>query len=145
MHLHPKSAEALNYLAYMWAERGVTLDRALAYSIRSLDIEPENAAYLDTLGWIYYKQGQYELALAQLSKAFSLMAEDPTIADHLGDAYAALGKRESALTAWSKAFLANPENVKLTAKLEAHGADVEALRKQARENRDIKPPDNPSP
>ncbi len=128
---HPDSAQALNYLAYMWAEKGVNLERALAYSQRSLKLEPESAAFLDTLGWIFFRKGQYREARTELLRADALMSDDPTIADHLGDAQQALGQTEKAIAAWTKALMLDPGNASISAKLQAQGVDVEALRSPA--------------
>lgn len=83
--------EALNYLAYIWAERGTNLVVAGEYVGRALALEPENAAYLDTAGWVLYKQGEYEKALGFLEKAAGLLA-DPVIAEHLEATLGKLGR-----------------------------------------------------
>ncbi|MBN1558576.1 MAG: tetratricopeptide repeat protein, partial [Lentisphaerae bacterium] len=90
--LYPKSHQALNYLAYMWAERGINLDKALAYVRRALDEDPDNGAYLDTLGWVYYKQHAYEPALDALRKAARALPGDPVIAGHVADVLEALNR-----------------------------------------------------
>ncbi len=83
LRLDPEYADALNYLAYIWANQGVRLDEALRHIQTALSLEPENAAYLDTLGWIYHRQGRYAEALELLQKADQLRPGDAEIIDHL--------------------------------------------------------------
>ena len=77
----------LNYLGYMLADRGTRLDEALGYIRRAVALDPQNGAYLDSLGWVYYKMGNYELAEENLRRASERMGDDPTIHDHLGELY----------------------------------------------------------
>lgn len=90
---NPESATALNYLAYMWAERGVNLEQAGSYIAKALVLEPENGAYLDTLGWVQYLQGDYPNAVKTLKKALQKLGDDPTIVEHYKAARKALRKR----------------------------------------------------
>lgn len=83
LRLDPAYAEALNYLAYLWANQGVRLDEALRHAQTALALDPENAAYLDTLGWVYYHQGRYADALDLLEQADQLRPGDPEILEHL--------------------------------------------------------------
>ena len=79
----PEFAEALNYLAYLWAVRGERLDEALRHAQTALALDPQNAAYLDTLGWIYYRQGRYAEALQYLQQADALHPGDAEILEHI--------------------------------------------------------------
>ena len=79
----PEFADALNYLAYLWAVRGERLDEALRHVQTALGLDPENAAYLDTLGWIYFQQGRYADALQILRQADALRPGDPEILGHI--------------------------------------------------------------
>jgi len=128
---YPDAHAALNYLAYMWAENGIKLDKALDYVKRALEQEPANGAYLDTLGWIYYKQEDHANALAYIQQAREAIPDDPTITDHLGDVYEALGRRDRAIVQWKASFMLNPEDEKVAAKLSKAGIDVDVLRKEA--------------
>ena len=83
LRLDPNFADALNYLAYLWANRGVRLDDALRHIQTALALDPDNAAYLDTLGWIYYQQGRYADALALLEQADKLRPDDEEIREHI--------------------------------------------------------------
>ena len=83
LRLDPAYADALNYLAYLWANRGIRLDDALRHIQAALALDPDNAAYLDTLGWVYYQQGRYADALDLLLQADRLRPDDPEILDHI--------------------------------------------------------------
>jgi tetratricopeptide (TPR) repeat protein len=89
---HPDHHSSLNYIAYMWAEKGEHLDRAYEFVQRALREDPENASYIDTLGWIYFQQGEFEKAYRELVRASELMPEEPVIAEHLGDVLMKLGR-----------------------------------------------------
>ena len=126
--LNPENSDAFNYLAYMWAEKGINLDQALDYIHHALDIEPDNGAYLDTLGWILFKKERYEKALEFIENAHAMMPDDPTIMNHLGDVLAGMGRENQALEAWENSFQSDNSNISLEKKLREHGIDVEQLR-----------------
>jgi tetratricopeptide (TPR) repeat protein len=100
----PQNAVALNYLGYMLADRGVRLDEALNYVKKAIDLDPANGAYLDSLGWAYYKLGKYDLAEQNLSKAVQRTPNDPTVQDHLGDVYQKVGRLKQAAAHWERAL-----------------------------------------
>jgi tetratricopeptide (TPR) repeat protein len=131
LELDPENAEAYNYVAYMWAENGENLDRALEYVEEALSREPENGAFLDTRGWIYYRQGRYEAALHDIQLALEKYPDDPTIVEHLGDVQLELGHPQEARTNWEKALRLDPDNQELADKLREHGVDVEQLLEDA--------------
>lgn len=124
--LNPEAAEALNYVAYMWAERGTNLVKAQQYVERALSKDPDNPAYIDTLGWVYYMRGDYTNALREIERAHKLMPEDPIIAEHLGDVLAALGRKPEAVTYWMSALKINPTNDSLRQKLQRMGVAFES-------------------
>ncbi len=114
------AAEAYNYLGFMWAEQNTHLDEAEDYIRRALAADPENGAYLDSLGWLHYRRGNYEQALAELlSAAHALKTEDATVFEHIGDAYSRLNQSPKALEFWQKALALDQTNKKLAAKIEA--------------------------
>lgn len=117
---------ACNYLGYMWAERGTNLPEAEQMIRRALASEPDNGAYLDSLGWVLFKQGRAEEALTELLRAASLLAAepDPVVFEHIGDAYEKLGRPSEAVLYWQKALHLDPGNTGLTAKLDAHASRV---------------------
>ena len=75
----PKNALALNYLGYMLADRGTRLEEALGYIRRAVALDPQNGAYLDSLGWAYYRMGNYDLAEENLRRASENIGSDPTV------------------------------------------------------------------
>lgn len=92
IRLDPDYADALNYLAYLWAVRAIRLDEALRHIQTALSLDPGNAAYIDTLGWIYHQMGRYEEALDVLERADQLLPDDPEILDHLEKTREKLGR-----------------------------------------------------
>jgi tetratricopeptide (TPR) repeat protein len=129
---YPDAHEALNYLAYLWAERDIELERAEAFIERALDLQPDNAAYLDTKGWILYRRGRYEDALALVLAADQRLPGDPVILDHLGDLYDALDRRADAMACWRRSLEADPANTLVALKLEAYGDNPDRLIRRAR-------------
>jgi len=120
--LKPDDAESLNYLGFMWADRGENLAKARAYIEKAVSLDPKNAAYLDSLGWVFYKLKQPREALPWMLKAVEFSEEpDATILDHLGDVYLALGQPEKALENWRKS-LAVEANDEVKKKLRAFDA-----------------------
>jgi len=102
--LNPQNAPALNYFGYMLADRGVRLDEATDLLRRALDIEPNNAAYLDSMGWIFYKQNKLPEAESYIRKAIGRDSHDPTMLSHLGDVLAKSGRGELAAVEWEKSL-----------------------------------------
>jgi tetratricopeptide (TPR) repeat protein len=101
--VNPQSAVTLNYLGYMNADRGVQLEDSLNYIKQAVTLEPTNGAYLDSLGWAYFKLGKYDLAEESLTKASLHMNSDPTVQDHLGDLYQKTGRLKLAAAHWERA------------------------------------------
>jgi len=99
----PQAAATLNYLGYMNADRGVKLEESLSYIKQAVTLEPSNGAYLDSLGWAYFKLGKYDLAEENLNKAAVHMSSDPTVQEHLGDLYQKTGRLKLAATHWDRA------------------------------------------
>jgi tetratricopeptide (TPR) repeat protein len=101
----PQHAQALNYLGYMLADQNTKLDEALGYIKRAIDIDPTNGAYLDSIGWAYFRLGKYEMAEESLVKASQKINTDPTVHDHLGDLYQKTGRLKLAATHWERALV----------------------------------------
>ena len=121
LEVNPDNAPVLNYYGYMLADRGVRVAEAASLIQRALKQEPNNGAYLDSLGWAYYKQNKLVEAEEYLRKAIDREGDDPTILSHLADVYLKLGQNERAadyfersLTAWQKALPADYEADKVT-------------------------------
>lgn len=100
----PQDPFALNYVGYTWADRGENLTQALTYIEEAVRLRPEDGSIRDSLGWVYYRLGDYRRAVEELELAVELLPDDPVIYDHLGDAYRELGQRGAALTAYRRAL-----------------------------------------
>jgi len=102
--VNPKNSMVLNYYGYMLADRGVRLDEARDLIQRALEQEPYNGAYLDSLGWAYYKENKLDQAELTLRKAIERESHDPTIREHLGDVLAKQGRMDLAVVEWEKSL-----------------------------------------
>ena len=107
--LDPDQPEVLNFLGYIWVDRGLNLDRALALIQRALALAPNEPVFLDSLGWAHYRAGRYEDAVKTLERAAALPHDDPAIDDHLGDVYDKLGRKSEALARWRRALALKPD------------------------------------
>jgi tetratricopeptide (TPR) repeat protein len=125
---HPDAAEALNYLAYYWAEKGIHIEKAHEYIQRALVLEPENGAFLDTLGWVDYRLGKYADAALLIQRALDLMPEDATLLEHLGDVLDMLGCSPEATEYWTRSFRADPSRPSAADRLRARGINPDLLR-----------------
>ena len=109
--------EVYNYLGYVYVEEGKDLDKAIALIKKALELDPENGAYIDSLGWAYYKKGLFDEALAQLKKAVKYLPDDVVIRDHLGEVYSAKGDLRRARKEWEEALKLDPDNPVINEKL----------------------------
>jgi Flp pilus assembly protein TadD len=114
----PDEPELLNFLGYSWIDRGEKLQEALAMVQKAVDSDPKSGAMTDSLGWGYYRLGDYKKAVEELELAVSLEAGDPDINNHLGDAYWRVGRRIEARFQWSRVLTLEPD-AKLRAEVEA--------------------------
>ena len=113
------SAEAYNYIGYMWADHDMNLDEAEAMIKRALQKEPNNASYLDSLGWVEFRKGKFDQALSDLLRAAKTVEhDDPVVFEHIGDTYLKLNRTAEALEAWQKALVLDPKNKTLAKKIE---------------------------
>jgi len=104
IELDPHNDVALNYLGFMLIEQGVRMDEAIAYIRRALEKEPDNGAYLDSLGWAFFKKKDYAQAEKLLDQAVAAMHDEPEIHEHLAELYYATGRPEDALRSWQTAI-----------------------------------------
>ncbi|HLN04233.1 MAG TPA: tetratricopeptide repeat protein [Bryobacteraceae bacterium] len=104
--LDPEYAGALNYLGYMLADRNTRLDEAQKMISKAVELEPANGAYLDSLGWVCFRQNRLDDAVGYLQKALQIptVAKDPTVHDHLGDVYFKQGKIREAIAQWQSSL-----------------------------------------
>ncbi len=100
LSMDPDNALTLNNYGFMLADRGVNLDQALSMIQKAVKLEPTNYAYLDSLGWVYYRLGQYAQAQNDLEQAISRDGLDPTVHEHLGDLYEKTGRLKQAASQW---------------------------------------------
>jgi tetratricopeptide (TPR) repeat protein len=120
---YPDNALLLNNYSYSLAERGIELGRALKMAKRALELEPENSAYLDTIGWIYYQLTDYEKALQFIRKAVNSRDSGAEVLEHLGDVYLKLGDIDNARKYWKKSLEQDPANETLKNKLQQTSPD----------------------
>jgi tetratricopeptide (TPR) repeat protein len=109
LELQPEQPHVLNYLGYSWIDQGINLDEGMKMIKRAVDQRPDDGYIVDSLGWAYYRIGNYEDAVKNLERAIDLKPEDPTINDHLGDAYWRVGRTLEAKFQWAHARDLKPE------------------------------------
>ena len=107
--LFPDQPHVLNYLGYSWIDQGIHLDDGMAMIKKAVQQRPDDGYIVDSLGWAYYRIGNYEEAVKQLERAIELKPEDPTINDHLGDAYWRVGRTLEAKFQWAHARDLKPD------------------------------------
>ena len=120
IELDPKHANALNYLGYTYADLGTNLDEAEKLIKEALKYKPNDGYITDSLGWVYYKKGEFQKALQYLQKAVQIVPDDPIMLEHLGDAYLKLNDKRNALKYYKKS-------------LKQKDKDKESLEKKIRE------------
>ncbi len=118
--LNPGHGVAMNYLGYSWADRNKNLEQALVYIQQALLLDPDNPAYLDSLGWVYFRMGRLKEAEIALRSAVK-EAEDPLVWEHYGEVLAKLGRPKDALKAWLEGFLLDPDSRSLKKKIKGKG------------------------
>jgi tetratricopeptide (TPR) repeat protein len=104
LQMDPNNSMTLNYLGYMLADRNTHLEEALNLIKRAVDLDPQNGAYLDSLGWVYFRLGNYDQAEENLRRASEKTPNDATVQDHLGELYAKTGKLKMAAVHWERAL-----------------------------------------
>jgi tetratricopeptide (TPR) repeat protein len=118
LKLNPEFPEALNSLGYLYAEESINLKQAEGMIKKALIHEPNNGAYIDSLGWVYFQQGRYQEAVAELEQAIQFLS-DPIIYEHLGDAYQKQGNLIKARENWQESLkLGSEQNLRVEQKLE---------------------------
>ena len=113
LELFPDQPLVLNYLGYSWVDQGVHLEEGMDMIRRSVEQRPDDGYIVDSLGWAYYRTGNYEEAVKNLERAVLLKPDDPTINDHLGDAYWRVGRTLEAYFQWAQAKDFKPEDDEL--------------------------------
>jgi tetratricopeptide (TPR) repeat protein len=109
LRLNPKHADALNYLGYSYSERSIHLEEALRLIQKAMELKPNMGYITDSLGWVYYKLGDYEKAVTELEKANLLTPDDSTITEHLAEGYLKLSRIEKAVEFYERALKLDPK------------------------------------
>jgi tetratricopeptide (TPR) repeat protein len=117
IRLQPDHAHAYNALGYSLADRNLRLPEAYDLIMKASALAPQDPYIMDSLGWVLYRQGQYQQALTTLETAYNIKA-DPEIAAHMGEVLWQLGKQEDARVLWQKAATDAPNNATLKATLQ---------------------------
>ena len=107
--LAPRQPALLNYLGYSWIDRGERLEQSLQMIQTAVSLRPNAGFIIDSLGWAYYRLGQYDEAVEQLERAVYLSPGDATVNDHLGDAYWQVGRQTEARFQWQRVLRIDPE------------------------------------
>jgi tetratricopeptide (TPR) repeat protein len=107
----PRDATALNYLGYMFAERGENLDEAVDLVRKALEIEPDNPSFLDSLGWAFFRQGKIDLADAPLTEAAAKLPRSSVVQEHLGDLRFKQRRFTDAADAWERSLAGDNESI----------------------------------
>jgi tetratricopeptide (TPR) repeat protein len=113
LELYPDQPHVLNYLGYSWIDQGIHLDEGMTMIKRSVEQRPDDGYIVDSLGWAYYRIGNYDEAVKNLERAVELKPVDPTINDHLGDVYWKVDRVLEAKFQWSHARDLKPESDEL--------------------------------
>jgi tetratricopeptide (TPR) repeat protein len=109
LELSPDQPLVLNYLGYSWVDQGQNLDRAKEMLHRAVELRSQDGFIVDSLGWAYFRLGEFAEAVTQLERAVELEPGDPVINDHLGDAYWRVGRHREARFQWQRALTLKPE------------------------------------
>lgn len=99
----PDQPYVLNYLGYSWADQGANIDKAAEMIEKAVRLKPNDGAIVDSLGWVYFRMGEFEKASKTLEKAIELSPTEAEINDHLGDAYWRVGRKTEARFQWKRA------------------------------------------
>lgn len=134
LKLKPEQPLVMNYLAYTWVEQNVNMPEALAMLKKAVELRPEDGFVIDSLGWAYYRMGDYRTAITYLEQAILIEPGEATINDHLGDAYWRVGRKLEAKFQWQHALTLKPEKLdepKIKRKIEVGLTDLPPVPAQA--------------
>lgn len=110
LRLSPDNPDIMNHLGFSWIDRGIRLEEGMRLISRAVDLKPNSGLILDSLGWAYFRLGDYDRAVLHLERAAELEPADPVINDHLGDAYWRTGRRLEAYYQWQRALRLGPDD-----------------------------------
>ena len=115
----PDDPTICNFYGYLLSQMGKDLHQAEVLIRKALEQDPSNGYYIDSLGWVFYQRGEYDLAIIELEKASRLVKGDPVILEHLGDVYRALNRLQDALTAYRESEAIDNDNADILHKIES--------------------------
>lgn len=113
LELSPEQPYVLNYLGYSWIDQGLHLDEGMKMLERATELRPDDGAITDSVGWAFYRLGQYDKAVEWLERAIEQKGDDATIIEHLGDAYWHVGRTREARFQWERALNQKPDKDRL--------------------------------
>lgn len=116
LKLSNRHPQVLNYLGYSWLKANTNVDKAVSYILEAYEKEPNDGVIMDSLGWVYFKTGDYKNAILYLEKASELNPQNAIISDHLGDAYWFGGRKNEAVFLWKQALSQKDEEKELNIK-----------------------------
>lgn len=121
LKLNPDHADALNYLGYSYADRGINVEEALKLTQRAVELRPHNGYYVDSLAWALYKLGRVDEALETIQRAVALVKDDPVIYEHLGEIYLLQNERDKAREVWLHSLQLDSTNESLKQRFQEVG------------------------
>lgn len=110
LEFNPDQPSVLNYLGYSWVDQGRNLDRAKEMIKRAVELRPNDGYIVDSIGWAYFKLGEFASSVKELERAVELRPEDPVLNDHLGDAFWRVGRRLEARYQWNRVLILKPKD-----------------------------------
>jgi tetratricopeptide (TPR) repeat protein len=113
LELSPEQPHVLNYLGYSWIDQGLHLDKGMKMLERATELRPDDGAITDSVGWAFYRLGQYDKSVEWLERAIEQKSDDATITEHLGDAYWHVGRQREARFQWERALNQKPDKDRL--------------------------------
>lgn len=113
LELSPEQPYVLNYLGYSWIDQGMHLDEGMKMLKRATELRPDDGAITDSVGWAYYRLGQFDEAVKWLERASEQKGDDATVVEHLGDAYWHVGRFREARFEWTRALNQKPDKDRL--------------------------------
>ncbi|MCW5736098.1 MAG: tetratricopeptide repeat protein [Enhydrobacter sp.] len=113
LELSPEQPYVLNYLGYSWIDQGLNLDAGMKMLKRATELRPDDGAITDSVGWAYYRLGQFDKAVEWLERASEQKGDDATVVEHLGDAYWHVGRRREARFQWARALNQKPDKERI--------------------------------
>jgi tetratricopeptide (TPR) repeat protein len=110
LELNPDQPSVLNYLGYSWVDQSMHLNRAKGMIQKAADLRPNDGYIIDSLGWAYFRLGEFANSVKEMERAVELRPEDPVLNDHLGDALWRVGRKLEARYQWNRVLILKPKD-----------------------------------